>query len=226
MIPTADGERLHAVLLRQRDARATLLYFGGNGYAIGRHGAWTAAIFARLGVDLMIVDHRGYGLSTGRPSGAALMTDGLAAFDHLARQSSGPIIVHGHSLGSFIAGHVAANRRAGGVVFESSVTTAEEWVKAGSGRVTGALVKVRLDEALRAQGNLRNLPEIEEPLLILVGSKDKVTPPRLSQALYAASPLPQGRKTLEIVAGAGHDDVMEKPQATGAYRRFIDQAVR
>ena len=30
-IAAADGARLHAVLLRQPGARATILYFGGNG---------------------------------------------------------------------------------------------------------------------------------------------------------------------------------------------------
>ncbi|HYJ30646.1 MAG TPA: hypothetical protein VEW25_09940, partial [Allosphingosinicella sp.] len=51
-----DGARLAGVYLRQPGARATLLYFGGNGYTIERFGAATAAVFAPLGVDLLIVD--------------------------------------------------------------------------------------------------------------------------------------------------------------------------
>ena len=75
-IAGADGARLSAVLLRQPGARATILYFGGNGYTMERFGAWTAGIFAPLGVDLMIVDHRGYGRSEGTPTQANIEATG------------------------------------------------------------------------------------------------------------------------------------------------------
>lgn len=226
IIAAPDGARLHAVHLRQPGATATVLYFGGNGYTIGRYGAWTASLFAPLGVDLIVVDHRGYGLSEGRPGIAAMEQDALAVFDHARRSvgDGGRIVVHGHSLGSFVAGHVAANRSAAGVVLESSATTTEDWVEAGT---TGAarlfIRKVEIDPSLRGRGNLAVMPRIDEPLLILVGAKDGTTPPSLSQGLYAASPLPEGRKTLHVAAGAGHADVMTRPGAIAAYRAFLQK---
>jgi uncharacterized protein len=223
-IPAADGVRLYAVHLRRPGARATILYFGGNGYTIGRYGAWTASVFAPLGVDLIIVDHRGYGQSEGSPSAAAMEEDALAAFDFARRLvgADGRIVVHGHSLGSFFAGHVAANRAAAGVVLESSATTTEEWVRAGTpGAARLFIRKVEIDPHLRGRGNLAVVPRIDEPLLLLVGAKDGTTPPSLSRGLYAASPLPEGRKTLQIVAGAGHTDVMTRPEAIAAYRAFL-----
>jgi fermentation-respiration switch protein FrsA (DUF1100 family) len=222
----ADGVRLYSVHLRRPGARATILYFGGNGYTIGRFGAWTAGVFAPLGVDLIIVDHRGYGQSEGSPSAAAMEEDALAAFDE-ARRLVGPggrIIVHGHSLGSFFAGHVAANRAAAGVVLESSATTTEDWVKAGTpGAAKLFIRKVEIDPNLRGRGNLSVVPRIDEPLLLLVGAKDGTTPPSLSQGLYAASPLPEERKTLQVVPGAGHTDLMTKADAIAAYRAFLDR---
>ena len=222
-IPSSGGASLYAVHLRQPGARATILYFGGNGYTIGRFGAWTASVFAPLGVDLMIVDHRGYGLSEGVPSVAAI-EDGAIAYDYL-RNLVGPgrtIVVHGHSLGSFIAGHVAAHRETGGVALESSATTTEEWVKFGTpGFARPFIRKVEIDPSLRGRGNFAMMPRIDEPLLLLVGAKDGTTPPRLSQSLYAASPLPAGRKTLKVVSGAGHADVLTKAEAITAYRTFL-----
>ncbi|HEX8512923.1 MAG TPA: hypothetical protein VF688_07430, partial [Allosphingosinicella sp.] len=119
-------------------------------------------------------------------------------------------------------GHVAANRPADGVVLESSATTTEDWVEA---RTPGAfkpfIRKVEIDSGLRGRGNLANMARIEEPLLLLVGAKDDTTPPRLSQSLYAASRLPISRKTLRTIAGAGHENVMTKPEAIDAYRAFL-----
>jgi len=223
-----NGATLYAVHLTQPGSRATILYFGGNGYTIGRYGAWTASIFAALGVDLMIVDHRGYGLSTGTPTVAALGEDGLAVFDHLAGElgPSGRIVVHGQSLGSFIAGHVAARRRAAGVVLESSATTAEQWMQAATPGLAKPFLKTHIDDALKGRGNLANMPLIEEPLLLFVGTRDRTTPPLLSRALYAASPLPPGRKTLVEVAGATHVDALTKPQAIAAYRAFLERLNR
>lgn len=223
-ITAPDGTRLSAVLLRQPGSRATILYFGGNGFTIGQFGAATAGLFAPLGVDLMIVDHRGYGRSQGRPTQANLEADGLAAFDHLTRNigiAPERVIVHGQSLGSFIAGHVAANRPTGGAVLESSATTAEEWADANRRGLMRLLVRVEIDETLRGRGNLTNMSRIDEPLLILVGQNDRTTPPPLSQALYAASPLPAARKRLAIVPRADHNNVMTRPQAIAAYRAFL-----
>lgn len=220
-IARPDGARLHAVLLRQPGAKATILYFGGNGYAIGRFGSWSAGVFAPLGADLMIVDHRGYGLSTGTPGIATGEADGLAAFDYLRRLGGGPIVVHGHSMGSFIAGHVAANRDAAAAVLESSATTTEEWVASRTGGVTGKLLRVRIDDALKGRGNAQNVTRIQEPLLILVGGMDKTTPPILSQRLYQASPLPPDRKWLVLVPQAGHEKVMEGRVTHAAYARLL-----
>jgi fermentation-respiration switch protein FrsA (DUF1100 family) len=226
MIAAPDGAKLHAVLLRQPGARGTVIYFGGNGYTIGRFGALTAALFAPLGVDLLLVDHRGYGLSEGTPTAAALETDGLAVFDYLAAlpgSRADRIVVHGQSLGSFIAGHIAGARPTAGVVLESSVTTTEDWAAA---QAKGMPVKVAIAPSLRGLGNQREMPRIEEPVLLLVGSADKTTPPALSEALYRASPLPPERKTLQIADGAGHNDVMTKADAIAAYQRFLAQVFR
>jgi fermentation-respiration switch protein FrsA (DUF1100 family) len=223
-ITTADGSRLSAVRLRQPGARTTVLYFGGNGYTIGRFGAWTASVFGPLGVDLVIVDHRGYGRSEGTPGVASFEGDGLSAFDHLTGALGIPssrIVLHGQSLGSFIAGHVAANRPTGGVVLESSATTTEEWVDANRRGAARLFVRFEIADALRGRGNLANMARIEEPLFLLVGARDRTTPVRLSRTLYEASPLPEGHKTLFVVPRAGHSDVLLQPEAIAAYRRFL-----
>jgi pimeloyl-ACP methyl ester carboxylesterase len=131
------------------------------------------------------------------------------------------VIVHGHSLGSFIAGGIAARRPTGGAVLESSATTAEDWVDASHRGIARMLVRVKIDPALRGRGNLSNMSLIDEPLLILVGGQDRTTPPRLSQALYAASPLAPARKAIAVIERANHVDVMDRPETVSAYRAWL-----
>jgi fermentation-respiration switch protein FrsA (DUF1100 family) len=227
-IVAPDGARLHGVHLRRPRARATILYFGGNGYTIGRFGALTARIFSFLDVDLFLVDHRGYGQSEGKPTIAAMEADALVVYDHVAAlpDVKAPIVLHGHSLGSFIAGYIAANRPTAGVVLESSVSTAEEWVRAATPGAARAFVNVKIAEDLKGRGNLDNVRRIDEPLLLLTGAKDKTTPPVLARALYAASPLPEGRKTLAIVPLADHNQAMMRVEAIAAYKRFLDSLAK
>jgi pimeloyl-ACP methyl ester carboxylesterase len=223
-----DGARLHGVHLRRPGARATILYFGGNGYTIGRFGAWTGRVFSFLDVDLFLVDHRGYGQSEGRPTIAAMEADALAVYDHISALPGvkKPIVLHGHSLGSFIAGHIAANRPTAGVVLESSVSTAEEWVRAATPSAAKLFVNVRIADDLKGRGNLDNVRRIEEPLLLLTGARDKTTPPALARSLHAASPLPEGRKTLAIIPVADHNQAMMRTEALAVYRRFLNSIPR
>ena len=69
------------------------------------------------------------------------------------------------------------------------------------------------------------MARIEEPLLLLVGSDDRTTPPILSQRLYAASPLPPERKTLLIAPGANHVNTLRQPSAIAAYQAFLHKAL-
>jgi fermentation-respiration switch protein FrsA (DUF1100 family) len=225
-IPVQDGGRLHAVVLRRPKARGTLVYFGGNGFTMERFGASTAAVFAPFGVNVVLVDHRGYGRSTGMPTAALLEADGLAVFDFVRRLRGidrMKIIVHGQSLGSFTAGYVAANRPTAGAVLESSVTTIQDWVVSQAGAEMAR--RMTIAPTLQGRGNSRHMLTITEPLLLVVGEADRTTPASMSRALHAASPLAASRKFLAVIPGAGHNDAMLRPEAAEAYRRFLDRAL-
>ena len=108
-------------------------------------------------------------------------------------------------------------------MLESSATTTEDWVDANLRGLRRALSGSGSIRRSRGRGNLRNMARIEEPLLLLVGSADRTTPPVLSQRLYAASPLPPERKTLVIAPGANHVDALLQPSAIAAYRAFLSR---
>ncbi len=77
-------------------------------------------------------------------------------------------------------------------------------------------------EALRDRPDSRPLlPNIQVPVLVLVGEEDGVTPPALAESMHRAIP----GSRLEVIPGAGHLVPMERPAAfTGALKRFLLEA--
>ena len=73
-------------------ARPALIYFGGNAEDVGANIPDFDAAFADRAVYL--VNYRGYGGSTGRPSEAALIGDAEAVYDFVSRRHE-PIAVMG-----------------------------------------------------------------------------------------------------------------------------------
>jgi len=67
------------------------------------------------------------------------------------------------------------------------------------------------------------LNEITLPTLIVVGDKDRMTPPQLSEELRAGI----AGATVEIIEAAGHMAMLEQPDAVaGVLRSFLEDPVR
>src|SRR5262249_157568 len=74
LIQGAPGVSLGARHYRGDIGSPTILYFHGNGEVVGDHDS-IAPLYHRAGLDLFVVDYRGYGRSGGKPSFAALVED-------------------------------------------------------------------------------------------------------------------------------------------------------
>jgi pimeloyl-ACP methyl ester carboxylesterase len=224
-IPAAGSATLHGILVRHPEARQTVLYFGGNMYRISQNGLQTVRRLAPLGVNVLLVDHRGYGKSTGEPTVALLAQDALTAYDYLRRLpgiAADEIVIHGQSLGSFMAGSVADQRPVAGVVLESSATTVQEWSRYSTPWFAKPFVRVRVDPALRQMGNLAVVRRLQHPLLVLVGARDDQAPPPLSRRLFREAAVPDSMKRLYVFPAAGHNDVPAQPEFSRVYREFLN----
>jgi pimeloyl-ACP methyl ester carboxylesterase len=231
-ITTPDGNRLQSLRFVREDAVATVLYFGGNGYTVARFAPRTLAVYRDLPVNVVLVDHRGYGGSSGTPTVETLMADaGLVHAQVRADPAFAglPLLLHGHSLGSFMAGHVAAERPVDGVILESSVTTTEDWtahLRSQQRWWVRALVwRVLPDEGLARMGNSRAVAALDEPALFVVGADDDVTPARFTRALFDIAPLAEDRKRLLVVPGRGHQDATDTDAFREAMAAFVEHVV-
>jgi fermentation-respiration switch protein FrsA (DUF1100 family) len=227
-ITMPDGAELYSLRFLRSDAVATVLYFGGNGYTVGRLALDTVNTYADAPVNVVLIDHRGYGGSTGTPTIDNLMSDAIVAYDQTSsapKLGRFPLIVHGHSLGSFMAGHVASNRRLAGVILESSVTSTEEWTahlrSKQSAWIRLLVRKVVPDDKLAGKGNYGIVSGLDEPVLFVVGENDDVAPPRFSKALFNATPLLEGEKRLLIVPGRNHMNASKSPEFREEFSAFV-----
>ncbi|CAD5125735.1 DgyrCDS13944 [Dimorphilus gyrociliatus] len=116
MITTKDNVKIHIEILMQsvekRAQAPTIVFFHGNAGNIGHRLPNAFAMFVHLGANVVLVEYRGYGRSSGTPSEYGLYYDAESALDfvlnHPKLGSSG-VIVFGRSLGGAIAIYLASH---------------------------------------------------------------------------------------------------------------------
>ena len=130
-LETKDGVALHGWYIPHPEARRTVLFLHGNAGNIS-HRRESIEIFYRLGNNVLIIDYRGYGQSAGSPSEAGLYLDATAAWHHLTvTRGADPanVIIFGRSLGGAVAAQLASQVSAGGVICESSFSSARDFAQ-------------------------------------------------------------------------------------------------
>lgn len=224
-IGSADGTRLNAWHLTQPAARGTVLYFGGNGFFLVHSRGYIESMID-YPVNLFLIDYRGYGKSAGKPSVEALRRDALAVFDYVADSTAArpqTTVVHGHSMGTFMAAHVGATRQAAGVILQNPATTAGDWADHLTPWYLELFLALEPSAPLKAVSNLKQVRAVEEPLLVIGGAQDNITDPAMARRLHEAAP--EGRKHLAVIDSVGHNI----PPDNAAYRRvlggFLDEVL-
>jgi fermentation-respiration switch protein FrsA (DUF1100 family) len=190
-IDTADGERLHGWLVPAAEARGALLFFHGNAGNIS-HRLESIMIFNRLGLDVLIVDYRGYGQSTGKPSEEGTYRDAVAAWDYLVRARGvdpGRIVIFGRSLGGAVGAWLAArlpdDGRPAAVIIESSFTSGADMARRLY-PVYPARLLTRLKYPVADY-----VGRIGCPVLVVHSRDDEIIPFTMGQALYEAAREPK-----------------------------------
>ncbi len=181
----------------------TMLYLHGNDKNIG--GAPDMDRTMRLhgmGYNLLTVDYRGYGKSTGgEPTEAKLYEDAEASWNYLVKnRASDPkrTFIYGHSLGGAVAIDLASHHsEAAGVIAESTFTS---MVEMGKRKYAYLPVDLLLNQRFDSLGKVGHL---KIPLLLIHGTWDKRVPYQMSQRLFDSAPQPKFQKLIE---GGQHEN--------------------
>jgi len=218
-VTRGDGAILKGILLEQPNARSTVLYFGGNQFHIDPHLKELLPILAACGTNVAVFDHRGYGRSSGKPTVMTMQGDALAIFDAVNARYPGRVIVHGQSLGSFIAAHLAQARPVLGTVLETTATSAEDLVTSRIPWYARPFVRVELDPSLRQVDNRSAAAGFRSSALVIAAGRDKMTPPALGRKVFDT--IPRQDKQFLLLEKADHNGALATEGAGAAYCAFV-----
>jgi fermentation-respiration switch protein FrsA (DUF1100 family) len=197
---TEDGNQLHGWFFPAEKDGPVILHFHGNAGNIS-HRLDLVQPFLGKGFSVFLVDYRGFGKSSGRPSEPGLYKDGLAAWSYLVekeRIAPERIMLHGQSLGAAVAIEVALQKKVRGLVIESAFTSTKDMAK------TMALFALFSPVFPAHYNNLEKIPRVCVPKLVIHGERDEIVPFAMGQKLFEAATDP---KFFYPVKDAGHNDV-------------------
>lgn len=216
-VEVSDGARLHLRIHHREGTVATVLLFHGNGEVVSDYDD-AADDYTAIGADLAVVDYRGYGASSGRPTLRACLADAHAVLATALEATQGrPLIVMGRSLGSACAAELCQIARPAvrGYLFESGIADVY-----GVIRRRGITLEGPLDARdLEVFSPLHKFARCTTPTLVLHGADDSLIP--ASEARTTFDALASTEKELVLIPGRGHNDLSMHPLYWEAMARFI-----
>lgn len=193
----------------------TILVFHGNGGNIS-HRLELIKIFNQVGLNVFIIDYRGYGRSQGLPSEKGTYRDGMAALSYLTGDRGlglDKIIIFGRSLGGPIAAELAAVFTPGGLVLDSTFTSIKDM-----GKHLYPSLPVR--RFLQFDYNtLKSVAKVKCPVLLMHSKQDGYIPYHHALRLYQAI---ESEKELVTIAGTHSNGYLISAER---YRKSIEKFI-
>jgi uncharacterized protein len=116
-----DGFRIGCRFRRVSEQAPTIIHFHGNGETVADYVGEFEERIVSLGANLLLADYRGYGMSSGTPSLAAMLAD-VELIVAASGVDPARIVFFGRSLGSLYAVHGAGLfPHAAGLILESGI---------------------------------------------------------------------------------------------------------
>ncbi len=190
------------------EPKGLILYFHGNSRSI-KGWAKYAKDFSRYQYDVLLVDYRGFGKSTGKRGEKAMLADMQFVYNKLKeRFEEQHILVYGRSLGSGFATKIAADNKPRYLILDapyySFIKVAERFTPFLPHRLT-LRFKLPTDQWIG---------KVNCHTYIIHGTKDWLIPISQSESLQKFNP---HKITLIRIHGGGHNNLPTYPE----YHNFI-----
>ena len=157
----------------------TIVYFHGNAGTL-ENRIHKLNQFKHMEVNFLIIAWRGFSGNEGKPSENGLYIDGLSAINWIIDQGvkEEDIILYGESLGTGIATELAQHKNFAGVILETPFTS---MINAAKEFYPYIPVNILLKDRYE---NYKKIKNINIPILIMHGEKDKIVPFKMGKKMY------------------------------------------
>lgn len=197
-IEARDGAVINGLHFQTESPRGVVLYLKGNSKSIKGWGKF-AVDFTRHGYDVIMVDYRGFGKSTGRRTQKALKHDLQYIYNKIReRVSEEYIVLYGRSLGSGFATKLASTNNPKMLILDAPYYSLT--------KVTSRYMPfMPLSLLLKfPMPTYKWLKYVNCPIHIIHGTNDKLIPFKSSVKLSKIKP---NRTRLWPVIDGGHKDL-------------------
>lgn len=201
------------------EAWFSLLFFHGNGEVVSDYDELVRA-FASLGAEMTVCDYRGYGKSDGAPSLRNSLEDAGTIYKYLRENEKlrSQVCVMGRSLGSASAIELCSKfNDISACIIESGYADPIPLVERRG---------LRIDQTTPEEDALFNnslkIKNVHCPVLIMHGEDDFLISPKEAELNHCQAG--STMKTLEILEGVGHNDMMmaENGGYFSSMHRFLE----
>jgi pimeloyl-ACP methyl ester carboxylesterase len=210
-IEAADGENLKGWVVN-KDNENVVYYFGGNAEEVSDMIEQVNDI---KNCAFVIINYRGYGESTGKPSQKNLFSDAVSIYDHCQKKFGySNVTIMGRSLGSGIAIDLASQEDVNGLIlvtpYDSMVNLAKE--RFPRFLPIGFLLHERYESIDLAE-------QIGVPTLILMAQCDNVVPNKNTINLIKG--LNKNNVQLIEIPEAGHNSISQSEGYWDSIKKFL-----
>ncbi|MFT3681609.1 MAG: alpha/beta fold hydrolase [Ferruginibacter sp.] len=204
----AEGVKINGLHFYVEKPLGLILYFHGNTRSI-KGWAKYAKDFLRYKYDVVLVDYRGFGKSTGKRGEKEMFDDMQFVYKKLTETyHENHMIIYGRSLGSGFAARVASDNKPRYLILDAPYFSFEKTVQRFL-----PILPVRWVLRFRIRTD-KWIKRVNCHTYILHGTKDWLIPVSHSEKLQALNP----RKiTLIQIQGGGHNNLPSFPE----YHNFI-----
>lgn len=197
---TEADAKINALHFKAENPKGVILYFHGNAGNLSRWGEITE-YFVGMDYDVLVMDYRTYGKSTGKLSEAALNHDAQYCYDYLLKQySENEIILYGRSLGTGMAAYLASIYNPKELILETPYFSISDVAKHRFPMFpVETLLKYKFP-------TFEYLPKATCPITIIHGTEDSVVPFKSGKKL---SELAIKHLNFIAVEGGNHNNLVD-----------------
>ncbi|UCD14872.1 MAG: alpha/beta hydrolase [Candidatus Omnitrophota bacterium] len=213
-INTADNVKINGWFIPKSGAQYTVLFFHGNGGNIADR-LDKIRMFYDMGLNLFIIDYRGYGKSSGRVSEKGFYIDAQAAYGYLVntrRIMPDYIVLYGESLGAAVAIDLASNSQPAALIAEGAFGSIKEVGRAVHPFLSLFLIFDKFNSLAKVEG-------IGAPKLFIHSATDEIVPFSLGKKLYNRAVSP--KQFVEITGGHNGAFLESQEKYVGSIKKFI-----